>query len=99
MNSTWVFDAPHYDRYNESRKRWLDRVLQSVSIGAELHTALDSFIRTFCSLNGDQDSIANNDSLTNVQPRALLCHLLSIFNINILLRRGMPLCENSNVWK
>jgi tRNA (mo5U34)-methyltransferase len=42
VNSTWVFDAPHYDRYNESRKRWLDRVLQSISIGAELHTALDA---------------------------------------------------------
>jgi len=42
MSSPWVFDAPHYDRLNESRKVWLGRLLQSISGRQDLRTVLDA---------------------------------------------------------
>ncbi len=42
MSSAWVFDAPHYDRLNESRSVWLDSLLDSLSVRPDLRTALDA---------------------------------------------------------
>ncbi len=42
MTSAWVFDAPHYDRLNESRRVWLDHLLAGLSVRSDLRTALDA---------------------------------------------------------